>query len=377
MISDINQDTRLKERINILHVIGTLDRGGAETFLMNVLRNIDRTRFNFVFLCFGNADFDYEDEAIALGATVSRIPAFTKKHMIRNVTSIMKVIKQERIDIVHTHIYYDSVFALIAAKLTGTNGRFTHSHNTHAEEKPSYVKKIYHSILKAAVNLLTTKRLACGEDAGNSLFYKKSEFQVVHNGIAIEDFAYSEQNRHNIRTELKVPLDSLIVLHAGRFHAQKNHAFVIEIFSEYRKLNPKAHLVLVGDGPLRSSIENKVAELSLRGSVTFLGKRTDMNKIFSASDIFLFPSLYEGLPVVMIEAQASSIKSLVSDTIDPAVKQTDTVEFYPLSKHASEWANKISAMNLARVDSQDTMLNSSYNIKINVKNIEKIYEESA
>lgn len=362
--------------INILQVIGGMGRGGAETFLMNVLRNIDRSKYNFVFLCYGDKPFDYEEEVISLGAKIVRVRDIKEVGFRQHVRDLRKVVVDNSIDVVHAHTYYNSVFSLIAAILSGVRLRIVHSHNTQSEPSPSLAKQFYFFVSKIGIEIFANKFVACGDDAGRALFVPWRKFQVINNGINIKDFAYSQDSRNSVREELGIDKRATVLMHAGRFAEVKNHDFLIDTFAEYQKYDPKSRLILVGDGPLRKKTEDKVEKLNLSNAVKFLGLRSDVYRIYSAADAFVFPSIFEGLPVVLVEAQTNGLRCLVSDSVDKDTKLTEAVEFYQLSKTASEWANRISSMNLARVDSQDTMLNSSYNIKISVKNIEKLYIDS-
>lgn len=379
--SKLMEDNMMKnaerdKRINVLHVIGTMDRGGAETFLMNVLRNIDSDKFRFVFLCFGDDPFDYEQEAVSLGASIRRIPPINiKKHFIRNVTNVIKIIKEEKIDILHAHMYYLSVYSIVAASCAGVKTRIVHSHNTRADDHPSFIKILIYKISSLLINALSTNRVACGRDAGISLFGGKS-YTVINNGIDLQDFAYNHNSRAKIRKELQITNNDTVLLSVARFYEQKNHTFLIDIYAEYIKYNAKSKLVLVGDGPLRGAIEKKIKRFGITQNVIFAGKRSDTSDFYSAADIFVFPSLYEGLPVTLVEAQANGLRCLISDTIDEEAKLTDTVEFYPLSKSAKQWANKVSRIDMARNGEARHMQDSTYNITRTVEIIEKMYIDS-
>jgi glycosyltransferase involved in cell wall biosynthesis len=261
---------------------------------------------------------------------------------------------------------------MIAGKRVGVKVRITHSHNTKSEEFPSAIKKIYFAISKLVINGYSTSYFACGQEAGNSLFYS-GRFTIIDNGINVKDFKFRRTTRDKLRAELKIPKDFNIVLHVGRFDEQKNHSFLIDVYAEYHKVNPRSKLVLVGAGALKEYIEQKVHDLSIQDDVMFLGKRSDVNRLYSAADIFLFPSLHEGLPVTLVEAQANGLICLVSDVIDKSTKLTECVHFYSLSQSPARWAQCLKELDLRRIDTGKVMEGSKYNMPVNIRNIEALY----
>ncbi len=359
--------------MKILQVIGSLNRGGAETFLMNVLRNIDRDKYQFVFLCYGDTISDYEDEAIQLGARVVRIPEFKDVGLRQHIKDIRRVIRDNKIDIVHAHTYYNSVFSLIAAKLSGIRMRIVHSHNTMSEVNPSLSKRIYFKISSLVINLLSTIRLACGDAAGRALFGSKASFVIVNNGIEIEKFRYSEQYRSKIRKELGIEAGCIVVGHVGRFEEVKNHAFLLDIFKAFHDNNQNSKLVLVGDGPLRSAVEAKIERLELNDDVLLLGKRADVAKIYSAMDVLVFPSLFEGLPLTLVEAQVSGLRCLVSSTVDESARLTDDMHFWSLDESAAKWAGDINTHKPRMMDVDGCIL--QYDINLSVAKVANIYNK--
>lgn len=359
--------------MKILQVVGSLDRGGAETFVMNVLRNINRETYQFVFLCYGNKPFDYEREAKELGAKIVRIPDVKFIGAVKYIAEIKKVIKENSIDAVHIHTYYNSMFALIAAALSGVKLRITHSHSTQSETNPSFLKKLYFTASSLVIRTLTTNNLACGNEAGKSLFGKNSKFIVINNGINLRDFAYKNDTRKLLRKQLALPSKNTVLLHVGRFETVKNHSFLIDIFAEYLKKDPSSILLLVGRGPLESKIKQKVKLLKLNKSVKFLGVRSDVKDLYNVADLFIFPSLFEGLPVVLVEAQANGLSIVASDTIDQAAKLTDSIEFYSLENSADEWAQYLFDARRAHVDVYSELAGGQYDINSVVVHIQEIY----
>lgn len=357
----------------VLHVIGGMNRGGAETFLMNVLRSIDRNKFEFIFLCYGDKKFDYEDEITHFGGRIVRTPDVKDVGILANIQNLRRIIAEYNIDVVHAHTYYNSLFSLIAATLSGVRLRIVHSHSTQSEPNPSLAKRVYFLVSKIGIEMFANKFVACGNDAGRALYMQWRKFQVINNGINVKDFVYDQANRNSIRTELGIDKDVTVLMHAGRFAEVKNHDFLIDTFAEYQKYDPKSQLILVGDGPLRKKMEDKVEKLNISNAVKFLGLRSDVYKIYSAADAFVFPSIFEGLPVVLVEAQANGIKCIISDAVDKNVKVTDSVIFYSLSAGPKTWARHIFEASKARVDNFQILANGAYDMSANVNTIQMMY----
>lgn len=356
----------------ILQVVGGLDRGGVETLLLNIYKNIDKKRFQFVFLCYGNNHFDYEEEILKLGAKIVRLPH--PKNPFTHIKQVEEVIIKEKISVVHSHTYYNSAFIMIAAKRCGIKVRITHSHNTKDNKPQTLKRKLYAFICKKIINNVTTNFIACGQEAGEALFGKKKNFKIVHNGIEIDAFRWNEQVRKSYREKFQIPEDQIVIGHVGRFQEQKNHVFLIDIFKEYTKLNPNTKLFLIGTGELQEIIKNKVKEENLEDSVKFLNSRNDVACLYQMMDLFLFPSLYEGLPVTLVETQVAGLKSLVSNHVTKEVKFTNTIDFFDLENHtAKQWADKIMQMNLQRGYETKKIEKCPYDIKVVTKDLEKWY----
>ena len=363
------------KKINVLQVIGGMNMGGAETFLMNVFRNIDRSKFEFYFLCYGSKKFDYEDEIYELGGHIIRIDMIGKKNILKSILKLKKIIKDYEIDIVHAHTYYNSMFAVWAAYKCNVKKIITHSHNTFSEPKPSGLKKIYFLIAKYIINKYSNFFLACGKEAGDALFYKKNKYLIYYNGIELEKFVYDGNIRNEKRKELNIKEDEIIIGHVGRFEKVKNHEFILKIFLEFLKLNSNAKLILIGDGTLKEKVIQKSYESGINNKVIILGKREDVNLLYSAMDIFVFPSLFEGLPLTLIEAQTNGLPIIASNTIDANVNITHEIEFISLKSDASKWAMEICKKIGKRYNYIGSIKKSEYNMKENVFKLEEIYKE--
>lgn len=300
----------MTDPIRVLQVLTNLDRGGMETMTMNLYRHIDRERVQFDFLLHRSKEGDYEEEARSLGANVFRVPrqnplstgywraldGFFSEHPYR---------------VVHAQLDCMSALPLAVAKRHGVPVRIAHSHNSHQEHDIKYPMKM---ICKRFIQREATDLFACGLDAGRWMF-GTDEFKVVRNAIDVDAYAFNAERRERVRRELCLGDDTLVVGHVGRFVPAKNHAFILEVIAETLKLRPDAVLVLVGDGELRAEMERRVEVLGISSNVHFLGVRSDVADLMQAMDVFLMPSIYEGLPLVLVEAQAAGLPCVISNSI--------------------------------------------------------------
>lgn len=360
-------------KINILNVIGALNTGGSETMLVNILRTIDKNRFNMYYLCYSGERFDYEEDVNKLGGKIIRIGSLQEVGVNKFISSIKGIIKKYKIDVVHCHTYYNSAFAVIAAKRCGVKSIIVHSHSTKSESHPSIVKRLYFGVSKRVIRKYTTCRLACGKEAGEAMF-ASDDFIIFENGIVSNDYRFNPAKRKQIRNSLGI-LDSTKVFgHIGRFSEEKNHKFLVKAFSEYCKKNKDSLLVLMGQGRLMSQIRKQVNDLEMNEKVMFLGLRKDAKDIYNALDVFVLPSLYEGLPLVLVEAQTNGLTILASDKIDKAVDMTGHIQFIPIDDE-KKWANGMSIASGRRNDSFGQLSHSKYNMENSVKMLEKLYSE--
>lgn len=333
--------TQLNKPIVIAQIIGKWVGGGVESVIMNYYRNIDKSEVQFDFICDNDStDIPYK-EIEKLGGKVILIPPYQK--IFKYHRELKKVLKDGNYKIVHSHINTLSVFSLFAAKCAGVPIRIAHSHST--TNKKEWKKNLLKIILRPLIKLFATDYMACTEHAGRWMFgdrqYEKGNVYLLNNAIDLEKFKYDETVRKEKRKELGIENDTFVIGHVGRFVEQKNHKFLIDIFNELYKSNKKVMLLLVGQGPLMDEIKEKVKTLRLDKCVKFLGQRQDINDLYQAMDLFLFPSLYEGLGMVMIEAQCSGLQCICSTEVPKIVKITDKIYFIDLKESYSVWVSKI------------------------------------
>lgn len=362
--------------LRVLHYVSRMDRAGQETFIMNLFRKIDRKNIQFDFLCSEEGIGDYDKEIISLGGHIYHIKRTSIRGKLKHVQRVVLLYRylknmDEPYDVfhIHTHHAFDAFCSALAANLAGIKTVVVHSHNTSA----LYHLKL-HEIFKKLLPILKVQRFACSKNAGNWMF-TKPEFVVVHNGIDLEQFHFNPQERKIIRQELGWE-GKKVIGHVGRFNEQKNHKFLIEIFSWLYREIPDAHLVLVGKGELESEIHSLVRQYGLENAVSFLGIRSDVQKLYQGMDLFLLPSQFEGLGIVLVEAQACDLPCLISDTVPDEAKITDKVVSLSLNEDSEVWvmaAKKMLVDFKVRGDTSLMIREAGYDISDLATNLEKIY----
>ncbi len=326
--------------IKVACIMGKWHGGGVESVVMNYYRNIDRTKIQFDFFCDADSTRIPYDEIKKLNGRVFVIPPYQK--MPKYYKTLVQEFKQVGYKIVHSHINAMSFFSLAAAKKAGVPVRIAHSHSTSSPHE--WKKNIIKNLLRPLSKINATHYFACSEVAAKWLFgertFRSNKITLLHNAIDLSRFSFNEKSREEIRKEFKIEKDTVVLGHIGRFMPQKNHEFLIDIFNEYHKLNKNSVLFLAGAGPLEEAVREKVSALGLSESVIFAGQRKDADKLYMAFDVFLLPSLYEGLAVVAVEAQASGVPVLASDQVSPETDLTETLKMLPLEK-PEYWAEQI------------------------------------
>ena len=361
--------------IRVAHIIGKWLGGGVEAVVMNYYRHIDRSKIQFDFLCDEDSTNIPYEEIEKLGGRVILIPPYQK--VFKYQKELIRIFKENNYKIVHSHINTLSVFPLRAAKKAGVKVRIAHSHST--TNKKEWKKNLLKQVLRPFSKVYATNYMCCSELAGRWQFgnktYDDGKVNLLNNAIDLDKFNYNESLRKKKRKELNIKDDTLVIGHIGRFVAQKNHDYLIDIFNEVLKKNNNSILLLVGQGPLMEEIKNKVKELKLNDSVRFLGQRNDVNELYQAFDVFCLPSLYEGLPVVGVEAQASGLLCILSNAMTKETKVLDITKFMSLNNTPREWADSIldDVKRYKRIDTSKEMTSKNFNIKEEAKKLEKYY----
>ena len=322
--------------IRVLHVLNGLGSGGTEAFIMNVYRAIDREKVQFDFLVRSTENSAHEEEVRRLGGNIYVTPEFPR-HFLKNKKAVKKFFQQHANEYSAVHVHANALMyvePLKAAKKAGVKQIIMHSHNTQAYN-PLY--KMWHNFNKKRIGRWATKRFACSKAAGE--WMHGDGFTVVNNGIDLKKFTFSQEKREEMRTALKMG-DAFVVGHVGRFVPVKNHAFLLEIFEEIKKLRTDAKLLLVGDGELFKSVQESVKQKNLTDDVIFVGSVGNVQDYLQAMDVFLLPSKYEGLGIVLVEAQSCGLRCVVSNVIPDDGFLNNMVSVLGLKESAKTWATK-------------------------------------
>ena len=359
----------MSQPIRVLQVVTHMNRGGLETMLMNYYQHIDREKVQFDFLVHRQERAAYDDEIESLGGIIYRLP-----RLVPWSPTYLRALDQffashPEYQIVHVHQDCLSSVILKAAKRNGVPVRIAHSHNSMQDKNLKYPIKLWY---RQFIPKYATDLFSCGQDAGTWMFGKHS-FQILNNAIDCAAYTYRQEQRNILRSELSIPGDAFVVGHVGRFSPQKNHEFLIDIFASIQKQNDNSFLLLVGNGELRPQIESKVNSLELSRRVIFTGIRSDIADLMQAMDIFVFPSLYEGLPVTMVEAQAAGLPCYISDRVPNDCMLTDLVTQISLTSSPDHWSKTILAGKLSRPNTYSELCASGFDIQSNARWLENYY----
>lgn len=364
-----------QEPIRIAQVIGKWIGGGVEAVVMNYYRHIDKSKIQFDFICDEDSTNIPYKEIEKLGGKVILIPPYQK--LFRYHKELKRVLKEGNYKIVHSHINTLSVFSLFAAKCAKVPVRIAHSHST--TNKKEKKKNLMKQVLKPFSKLFATDYMCCSELSGRWLFgdklYNEGKIYLLNNAIDLKKFEYNEKIREEVRKELNIGEETFVMGHIGRFVEQKNHSFLIDIFYELQKERQNAVLMLVGQGPLQEESKAKVEQLGLKNKVLFLGQRNDAARLYQAMDVFVLPSLYEGLPVVGVEAQAAGLLCVFSDDMTKETKVLENTIFNTLNQSASEWTKTIltESKEYVRGKTSDEMKKKNFDIDTEACRLEKMY----
>lgn len=329
----------------LLCILSSMNRGGAETFLMKIYRQLDKTQYQMDFCINVSSKCAYEDEIMTMGGKVYRIPS---------KSSSVKKFKKKLYEVVKSNNYKyvlritSNTFGFMDLKIAHEAGaEICAARSSNSSDGGSLKSKLAHEIGSVLYSKYVNVKIAPSDLAAKYTFgeknYKNGAVHILHNAVDLHKYGYNAEGRRNIRIEFKIADDTAVLGHIGRFMTQKNHAFLLDVFAEYIKLNANSVLMLVGCGELESSIKERASTLGISDKVIFTGVRSDIPALLSAMDVFVFPSLYEGMPNTVIEAQATGLPCVISDTITREADITGLVHYLPLG-NAYTWASYISQL---------------------------------
>ncbi len=352
--------------LRVLQIIGSLGYAGVESVVMNYYRNIDRGIIQFDFITCSEKPERFDEEIESLGGRIFRLPS-RSRHPFTYMSKLGRLIDDNHYSIVHIHQNSASMtMDAFIAKIHHVSVIIGHSHNT----KCNILWQ--HYILKPFVNIFLTNRFACSLEAGEWVFGRKKDVKIINNAVDIGLFRYDEHDRIKYRKKLMIE-KKMVIGFVGRIHEQKNPIRMLEIFKEVVKKHIDSVLIIVGEGPLESELKLKIKRDGLQDKVIMLGKRSDVHILLSVFDVLLMPSLYEGLPVILVEAQAEGLRCVISETI-PAPNIINQNIGISLRETNESWAERILSKNtFERSISSELVSLAGYDIHIEAKKLVEFY----
>lgn len=369
-----------QKKINVLVLITLMDRAGAETMMMNYLRNIDRDRIQMDFLINREEKSDYESEIEHLGSHIYHMsPIYPGKFRRYKKEFKQFLLTHKEYQVIYSHLEERSCMAMRIAKKMGVPVRIVHAHSVPKHLNLKYPVRLF---FKYRLKGTYTKKAACGRQSAEWLFGDINGVTIIKNAVDTKQFTFRQDVREKTRKSLKIKEKPIVVGHVGRFTYEKNHEFLLEIFKEVVKQRPDSRLLLVGGGKpkeeqkTKQKIREKVRELHLTGNVIFLGVRKDIPELMQAMDILVMPSRSEGFPMTLVEAQSVGNRCLVSDRVPYDINITNEVQFLSLENEPVEWANKIISFcqsSLNREAMHQKIIDQGYDIRDCTKEMENLF----
>ena len=361
-----------REPIRVLQCVNKMDRAGLETMLMNYYRNIDRDKVQFDFLTHRDEDGAYDNEIKKMGGKVYHAPRLMPQNYKRYSLYMKKIFEEHpEYKIVHSHIDTMTYFPLKEAKKNNIPYRISHSHSSKLDKDIKFPIKFYGKIkTKDVANIY----FSCGQKAGEFLYGKNEKFKIINNAIDLDKFRYDSKKRNELRKKYNIDVDTMVIGHVGRYIYIKNQMFLISILHELLKLRQKAKLMLVGTGKDESKLRGFAKKMNIDDNVLFFIDRNDVNDLYQMMDVFVMPSLFEGLPLVGVEAQANGLPSIFSDKISKEVLMTNNCKMLKLEQGVSAWTKIIIEINKERnKDSIEQIKDRCFDIKEESKKLQEFY----
>ncbi len=358
--------------IRVLQIVAGMNSGGIENLIMNIYRNIDKTKVQFDFLYHTNQECYFDKEIEALGGNIYKFPMSEEVDFIKYCKFLKKFFSENDYKIVHSHYSMLGVFYNYYAKKYGSKILIGHAHTNSVIG--SGLNKIADMILTPLYKYNLDYRFACSQQAGEYMFNKKP-FEIYANGIDIKKFSYSEENRKKIREKFNLKENDFVIGSVGQFREEKNQIWLIRLVAQLLNHNPNIYLILVGDGIQRKNIEDEINKYEVQKNVILAGFQAKPEEYYNAMDLFVLPSVFEGMPVCVIEAQANGLEAIVSTGVTKAVNLTNNIEFFPLSDMDS-WEKFILARlksNKSRQNTIQEIIKAGYGSETIAKKIQKFY----
>lgn len=366
----------IMKQIRVIHCLGRLDMGGAETLFMNVARKIDKRKMQFDVLLFDEKKGFYDNEARKLGVNFYYTKSMTKEGIVSYIKEMISFFESQKIDVVHSHMDWQGGFIAYAAHRAGVKKIVVHSHAKQLLFEKNIIYKYMIRLNQHLIRKYATDLCACSKEAGESLFGKR-QFQIITNGIDLQRYVKPNLDIiESLKNEFNIEESDIVLGNVGSFSENKNQLFLIEILEKLLLRNSAYKLILVGDGEMRAKLKSHAKQKGISEHVIFTGIRSEVPELMHLFDVFLFPSKLEGLGIVAVEAQACKCKCLLSDTIPREVDlKLGSVKYLPLDDE-KKWIEEITKMyGSNNINIDDSKIEASrFNINNTIRQLEEMYQ---
>jgi glycosyltransferase EpsF len=366
----------------VLHIVSAMKRGGAETLIMNVYRNIDRSKLQFDFVTHGSVKGDFDDEITQLGGRIYNIPSLGTIGPISYVKKLVEIMQTNSYIALHSHTDYQSGFPALAGKIKGIPNRICHSHSTNWLRENNMKDKILLKGLRKVIEFSATSYCSCSQEAGAFLFgqkaVEKKQVTILKNGIDLSQYLDETITKTSVIRELGLGPNSKIIGHVGKFSTSKNQKFILKVIKELVSKDESYVALLVGDGPLKEEIEQGAEKLGIAKHVRFLGVRLDIPRLMKAFDVLLFPSIFEGFGIVTIEAQISGTPCVMSDSVPMSTDMgLGLARFLSLDEAPYRWGEEVEKVIKMQKPQKDMLVRAlsekGFSIQQNIEEWMKLY----
>lgn len=366
----------------VLHIVSAMDRGGAETLLMNVYRNLDRSKLQFDFVTHRSDKGNFDDEIQQLGGKIYNIPSLGNVGPISYVKKLAEIMSSNSYIAVHSHTDYQSGFPALAAKIARIPHRICHSHSNNWPMNEGIKQKLLLKVLQSIIKFSATQYCSCSQEAGAFLFgqkaVKKNRVTILKNGIDLSQYLDETITKTSVIREFGLDQNAKIIGHVGKFSKSKNQIFILKILKELVNKDKSYVALLVGDGPLKAKIEHEAENIGLSKHVRFLGVRSDIPRLMKAFDVFLFPSIFEGFGIVTVEAQISGTPCIMSNSVPISTDMgIGLVRYLSLKEHPGKWAEEVEKTIHIKKPEKETLVKAlsekGFSIQQNIEEWMKLY----